>query len=105
MPAATRSMVFIGMTDGGPMTGTKKRADVLIAGTDRVAIDAVGLAILKDLGSNRAIMDRKIFEQEQISRAVELGLGVSGPQGIELMAGDAAGKEYAERLRTILDRG
>ena len=46
--------------DGGPATGTKKRADVILAGTDRIAIDAVGLAILKDLGSNRAIMGKKI---------------------------------------------
>jgi uncharacterized protein (DUF362 family) len=42
-------------TDGGPARGTRKRADVLLAGTDRIAIDAVGLAILKDLGSNRNI--------------------------------------------------
>ncbi|MFH1672053.1 MAG: DUF362 domain-containing protein [Pseudomonadota bacterium] len=47
--------------DGGPAHGTKKRADVILAGTDRIAIDALGLAILKDLGSNRAIMETKIF--------------------------------------------
>jgi len=41
--------------DGGPARGTRKRADVLLAETDRIAIDAVGLAILKDLGSNRNI--------------------------------------------------
>lgn len=46
-------------TDRGPMTGTRKRADVLLAGTDRIAIDAVGLAILKSLGSNKAIMEKK----------------------------------------------
>ena len=65
--------------DGGPMKGTRKQADVLIAGTDRIAVDAVGLAVLKDIGSNKAIMGRKIFEQEQIARAVELGLGATGP--------------------------
>ncbi|HKJ02307.1 MAG TPA: DUF362 domain-containing protein, partial [Longimicrobiales bacterium] len=43
-------------TDGGPSQGTLKRANVFVAGTDRVAVDAVGLAILKDLGSNDAIM-------------------------------------------------
>jgi uncharacterized protein (DUF362 family) len=60
-------------TDGGPMTGTRKRADVLLAGTDRVAMDAVGLAVLKELGSNESIMGRKIFAQEQIARAVPRG--------------------------------
>ena len=31
----------------------------------RVAVDAVGLAILKDLGSNDAITGRKIFERSR----------------------------------------
>ncbi|MBI5639714.1 MAG: DUF362 domain-containing protein, partial [Nitrospirae bacterium] len=54
--------------DGGPMTGQRKRADVIIAGTDRIAIDAAGLAVLKEIGTNKAIMGKKIFEQEQIAR-------------------------------------
>ena len=54
--------------DGGPMTGKLKRADVMVAGTDRVAIDAVGLAVLKSLGANPQVMDTKIFNQEQIAR-------------------------------------
>lgn len=91
--------------DGGPMEGQRKRADVMVAGTDRIAIDAVGLAILKDLGSNDAIMGRKIFEQEQMSRAVELGLGVGGPEDIEIVTGDAASRTYAEKLKEILNQG
>jgi len=91
--------------DGGPGRGTRKKADVILAGTDRIAIDAVGVAILKELGSNSAIMGKKIFEQEQISRAVELGLGVSRPQDIELVTSDAQGKEYAGRLGKILEQG
>ena len=91
--------------DGGPMTGELKRADVILAGTDRIAVDAVGLAILKDLGSNEAIMGKKIFEQEQISRAVELGLGVSRPEEIEFVTGDDDSRVYAERLKGILKRG
>ncbi len=91
--------------DGGPMTGKRKRADVILAGTDRIAVDATGLAILKELGSNEAIMGRKIFGQEQISRAVELGLGVSRPEDIEIVAGDSKGRAYAEKLKGILLRG
>ncbi len=91
--------------DGGPMEGLKKRADVIIAGTDRIAIDAVGLAVLKEIGSNKAIMGNKIFEQEQIARAAELGLGVTGPGDIELISGDDASLRYAERLRSILLKG
>jgi uncharacterized protein (DUF362 family) len=91
--------------DGGPMEGLRKRVDVIIAGTDRIAIDAVGLAVLKEIGSNRAIMGKKIFEQEQIARAVELGLGVAEPGDIEIIAGDDASIGYAERLRSILLKG
>jgi len=91
--------------DGGPMEGLRKRADVLAAGTDRIAIDAVGLAVLKDIGSNRAIMEKKIFEQDQIARAVELGLGVARPEDIEIVTGDDESRRYAERLTAILSRG
>lgn len=93
------------LADGGPMEGLRKRADVILAGTDRIAIDAVGLAVLKEIGSNKAIMGKKIFEQEQIARAVELGLGVTGPDDIEIVAGDEAGLRYGERLRSILLKG
>lgn len=91
--------------DGGPDRGTKKRADVIIAGTDRIAIDAVGLAVLKELGSNKAIMGKKIFEQEQIARAIELGLGIKKPDDIEILTDDRQSKIYAEKLMEILLKG
>ncbi len=91
--------------DGGPAHGTKKRADVILAGTDRIAVDAVGLAVLKELGSNKDIMKRKIFQQEQIARAVELGLGISGPEGIEIITDDEDSRRYAGRLTEILMEG
>jgi len=91
--------------DGGPSRGTKKQANVFVAGTDRVAVDAVGIAILKDLGSNDAIMGTKIFQQEQIQRAAEVGLGVSGPDQIELIAPDNASMEYTKTLSAILSKG
>ncbi|MFO7767615.1 MAG: DUF362 domain-containing protein [bacterium] len=92
-------------TDGGPSTGTLKQGNVMIAGDDPIAVDAVGLAVLKELGSNEAIMGRGIFEQEQIARAVELGLGVSGPAGIEIVTGDAESAAYARKLEGILAQG
>ena len=92
-------------TDGGPSRGTLKQANVMIAGDDRVAVDAVGLAVLKELGSNDAIMGRPIFAQEQMARAVELGLGASGPGDIEIVTADAEGKAYAAKLEGILADG
>jgi uncharacterized protein (DUF362 family) len=91
--------------DGGPATGKTAKGDVFLASTDRVAIDAVGVAVLKHLGSNPAIMNTRIFEQEQIARAVELGLGISSPAGIELIAADEKSKEYRDRVQTGLNQG
>ncbi len=91
--------------DGGPSRGTRVSAGVILAGTDRIAIDAVGLAILKQLGSNDAIMSTKIFEQEQQQRAVELGLGISSPDQIDLVTGDTDSRQYAATLRGILAHG
>lgn len=91
--------------DGGPDRGTRKKADIILAGTDRIAVDAVGLAVLKDLGSNKAIMGKGIFEQEQIAGAVELGLGISGPEEIEMITGDDESSRYAEKLKEILLKG
>ncbi|MFC1486055.1 DUF362 domain-containing protein, partial [Candidatus Latescibacterota bacterium] len=82
-------------TDGGPSRGTLKQGNVFIGGTDRIAVDAVGVAILKDLGSNDQIMNTKIFEQTQIARAVELGLGISAPDQIEFITPDQPSAAYA----------
>jgi uncharacterized protein (DUF362 family) len=87
------------------MTGPRKDAGVFLAGTDRVAVDAVGLAILKDLGSNDAIMKTKIFDQEQISWAAMLELGASSPAGIEIVTADDASAAYADKIRPILAAG
>jgi len=93
-------------TDGGPSRGELKAGNVMIAGDDRVAVDAVGLAVLKDLGSNEAIMGRRIFEQEQMARAVELQLGASGPDAIEIVTPpDAESRTVADTLRSILAQG
>ena len=91
--------------DGGPSQGKLAAANVLVGGTDRIAVDAVGLAILKEMGANAAIMDRKIFEQEQMQRAIELGLGISKPDQIELVAGDEPSRAFAARLKARLTEG
>jgi len=91
--------------DGGPMVGKRAKAGVFLASTDRIATDAVGVAILKSLGSNAAIMNRKIFEQEQIARAVELRLGVGSPSEIEIIATDGPSNEFGKRIAEILNGG
>ena len=85
-------------TAGGPDTGTLVYPGVVLAGTDRVALDAVGVALLRMHGTTPEVSQGSIFEQEQIRRAVELGLGVTGPEGIELR-GDV---ELVERVQAEL---
>lgn len=88
--------------DGGPHIGTRVKAGVMLAGTDRVAIDAVGVAILRLLGTTPEVSRGKIFEQDQIKRAAELGLGVGSPGEIEIVTGDPASAEYADKVREVL---
>ncbi len=91
--------------DEGPMTGKLAKGEVFLASTDRVAIDAVGVAILKFLGSNESIMGPRIFEQEQIARAVELGLGASSASEIDLVAADEKSRTDREQILEILKKG
>jgi uncharacterized protein (DUF362 family) len=91
--------------DGGPMTGKRVKGEVFLASSDRVAMDAVGVSILKLLGSNESILKPKIFEQEQIARAVDLGLGASSPQGIEVIPADQNSQGYRDRVLEILKKG
>jgi uncharacterized protein (DUF362 family) len=91
--------------DGGPMNGKRAQGNVFLASTDRVATDAVGVAILKLLGSNDQIMTTKIFEQEQIARAVEIGLGASSPLEIDVLPADDQSREYRNRVVEILNKG
>ena len=91
--------------DGGPATGKRVAGNVFLASDDRVALDAVGVAILKRLGSNDAIMQRKIFEQRQIARAAELGIGAQSPSEIELVAANRQSVKYRNEVNEILSNG
>jgi len=88
---------------GGPDQGKRVAAEVVLAGTDRVAVDAVGVALLRHFGTTAEVRRGAIFDQEQIARAVQLGLGVTGPAAIELVTGDADSADYAQKIRAVLD--
>jgi uncharacterized protein (DUF362 family) len=90
-------------TDAGPDKGKLVNPHVVLAATDRVALDAVGVAILRHFGTTPEVSKGRVFEQEQIARAAELGLGVSRPDQIQIVTGDPASAEYAAAIRTRLD--
>ncbi|HHV23619.1 MAG: DUF362 domain-containing protein [Methanosarcina sp.] len=69
---------------GGPDVGTLKEPGIVLASRDVIANDAVGLALLKTLGTVSKIQENSVWAQPQIKRAVELGLGVHGREEISV---------------------
>jgi len=88
--------------DGGPATGTIVEPGLILASKDRVALDAVGVAILRYHGTTRNVSQGKIFELTQIKRAAELGVGVSSENKIELVPLDDESQKWAVDLERIL---
>ena len=86
---------------GGPDKGQIASPGVIIAGSDRVAIDAVGVSILKSLGAV-GMTNMLVTEQEQLKRAKEVGLGQLNIQDIELKTSNLAkDKEFPKMLNFI----
>jgi hypothetical protein len=46
-----------------------------------------------------------VFKQDQIKRAVELGLGAAGPEEIEIVPADEGSKDIARKIGAILMKG
>jgi uncharacterized protein (DUF362 family) len=93
-----------GFSTGGPDAGKLIRPNVIIGGHDRVAIDAVGVALLRSYGTSNDVSEGKIFGLEQIARAAELGVGVSSADKIHLIPLDAAAETIARKIQDQLDR-
>jgi uncharacterized protein (DUF362 family) len=101
-PAVVLMDALEAFTDGGPERGTRVAPGVVVAGTDRVAVDSVGVAILRLYGTTPAVSRGRIFEQEQLARAAEVGVGVASPDQIDLASDDRAGEAFLSRVRPIL---
>ncbi len=87
---------------GGPDKGTLVEPNLLLASRDRVAIDAVGVAILKMYGAKGKVGDADVFEQDQLKRAAELGLGVKSADEIKLISLNDESRVEAERIEKVL---
>ena len=89
-------------TTGGPDRGTLVEPNLLLASRDRVAIDAVGVAILKMYGAKGKVGEADIFEQAQLRRAAELGFGVKSAAEIQLTPLNDESRVEAERIERVL---
>ncbi len=97
------------MIAGGPTSGTPAKADLLLLSGDRVALDAVAVALIRSYGAWPKVTGTNVWQQRQIKKAAELGLGVGGPDQIELVtrsvSGDEAGfTRLTNRIREDLAR-
>lgn len=70
------------MVSGGPWSGQEVKAGLILASGDRIATDIIGLSLIKYYGKWRYVAGKGVWEQRQIRRAVELGLGVKDSDSI-----------------------
>ncbi|MGA3288969.1 MAG: DUF362 domain-containing protein [Candidatus Bathyarchaeia archaeon] len=91
-------------TTGGPDRGTLVEPNLLLASRDRVAIDAVGVAILKMHGAKGKVGEAAIFEQDQLKRAAELGFGVKSAAEIQLTSLNDESRVDAELIEQVLKK-
>jgi uncharacterized protein (DUF362 family) len=74
-----------GFSKGGPHTGTLIEPGLMMASSDRIALDAAAVALLRIYGTTTEVSTGSIFKQDQIARAIELGLGASGFEDIDIV--------------------
>lgn len=85
----TRSMVA-----GGPYNGPVEETNLIIASGDRVAVDLVGLGVVKRAGRWARVTERPLWAQRQIAHAVRLGLGATSAAEIELLGEALASDDH-----------
>lgn len=90
--------------DGGPERGDLAYPEVIVASTDRLAIDAVGLALLRLNGAVGPVALGAVFEHEVLKRAADLGLGAKSPDEISFKTSDEPSRRLALQLQTTLSK-
>ncbi len=91
-----------GFVTQGPDKGQIIEPNLLLASSDRVAMDAVGVAILRAYGVKGPVAKGEIFKQAQISKASQLNIGVSSASEIELINLNQESKEDTRLIEDLL---
>ena len=88
---------FIGCTHlrQRPYLVDESHTNLILTSGDRVGADVVGLGVIKSFGRWPMVTEKDIWEQRQIKRALELGVG-SKKDNLKLIAG--TGSEEFKRL-------
>jgi uncharacterized protein (DUF362 family) len=88
----------------GPEKGHLVEPGLLLASADRVALDAVGVAILRLYGVSGRVNKGPIFGQPQLKRAAELKIGAVEISDIDLVALNEATAEEVINIQNELDK-
>ena len=83
------------MIAGGPTSGTPAQANLLLLSGDRIALDAVALALIRTYGAWPKVSGGSLWEQRQLKRAMELGLGITDRRRLELLPYSISGPDPA----------
>lgn len=104
--AITHSLIVLDAVEGfyeqGPESGPVATFNAVIAGTDPVAIDALGVALLRRHGTTPEVSRGPIAGLAQIARASELGVGTADPEMMEIVTDDENSQQLADELLSLL---
>jgi uncharacterized protein (DUF362 family) len=87
---------------GGPESGDVVEPNLMLASRDRVALDAVGVSILKLYGAKGKVGSEDVFEQDQLKRAAELGFGIKSADEVKLVPLNDEAKDSVDRIEHVL---
>ena len=90
----------VSMIEGGPWEGPSAPTGLIIASSDAVAADVVGLGIIKAFGRWPQVAGKSPWEQKQIRHALALGLGAPAARiRLRIAPGDETFAALMERVR------
>lgn len=94
------------MVEGGPWEGETVTTNLLLAGGDPVACDAVGLGIIKSFGKWPRLQNSSVWQMRQLKRAAEIGIGAGKSEEITLLTtsldSNPAFAELMGQVRSLL---
>ena len=88
-----------GFSDQGPEKGHLIEPGLILASADRVAIDAVGVSLLRSYGTTAKVSQGAVFAQEQLKHAAALGVGAQSEKDITLVPLDDGANQVVNTLK------
>lgn len=88
-----------GFADQGPEKGRLIEPGLILASSDRIAIDAVGVSLLRFYGTTAKVSRGRVFAQDQLKHAAALNIGARSEKDIELVPLDDGAKQVVKVLK------